>query len=165
LHASFYPILEIRKNIVSFLLLYALGIILTLMQSVSLALAASRCDGKKEQLAYNLDPSTASSIQDKRYISDNPRSSYPKNWEIIGRMSAKQFWRMTKGKVLEGVFGNPLPVLPCLKYQAQSPYSHKQTHGYKLSPGTAQPSGSFQSLRNLCALALCRKVEAGTGSA
>lgn len=162
---SFYPILEIRRNIVSFSLLYALGIILTLMQSVSLALAASRCDGKKEQLAYNLDPSTASSIQDKRYISDNPSSFYPKNWEIIGRMSAKQFWRMTKGKVLEGVFGNPLPVLPCLKYQAQSPYSHKQTHGYKLSPGTAQPSGSFQSLRNLCALALRRKVEAGTGSA
>jgi tRNA pseudouridine55 synthase len=44
-------------------------------------------------------------------------------------MSATHFWRMTKGKVLEGVFGNLHLNPPRPKYQAQSPIAINKPQG------------------------------------
>ena len=62
---------------------------------------------EKRAASVNWDPSIASSIQDT--FTTTKQLITPELGEI-GRMSVKHFWRMTKGKVLEGVFGNPLPL-------------------------------------------------------
>jgi hypothetical protein len=62
-----------------------------------------------------------------------------------GRMSAKHFWRMTQGKVMEGVFGECSPVGASIELLLTWA-SHQQTYRPLLSSGPARPAETLQPL-------------------
>lgn len=81
-------------------------------------------ENREHLLASNLDPWIASPNHDIFYVCYKPHIFLSQELGTFGHMSAKNFWKMTTGKVLEGVLGNSHPISLYAKYKLIS-YSRK----------------------------------------